>query len=186
MTTLAKHLIDLYEGPARESINTLSGLRIDAALASKPHLKTASGYAGTIELRSTVLGAALDPEAASLARHHISRAQNEELHSTLQAVRAPMDDPIYGKANGGRRHRVKLIRELPDNLETRLEPAFSRGDLWDPDGRIRQRYRRWREAYLRDVLQYSKAKDFDLALAALDRHLPELEGVLEAALAQFE
>lgn len=132
---------------AEPAIGRLTSKRIHAICdANRDYLKSCDGPRYPTTIRTLTLSVSPDPEAAWVCQHHLREAWRE-LSYSVKVITAPESGPeaaIYGN----RPHRIKVVKGIPEQLRDRLDAAFSRGDLWDPDGAFERRYNSWEEEYL--------------------------------------
>ncbi|WP_207148837.1 hypothetical protein [Lamprobacter modestohalophilus] len=137
----------------------------------------------TIRQRAMAMEVALDPHALWQCGHHTEQAR-VVLRYMDSIVNAPMDRPnreFYG--NG--QHRVKVMRAFPDQLRARLEPVFSRADLWDSGRLFEGRFNEWVADYETALPERSRQNRFPEAAKAYHEHRGCLAGLLDEMLELF-
>lgn len=132
---------------AEPALGRIASVRSTAAYnANKQHLEALKGHHYARTLRATTLAPMPAPAAAWIIRHHLREAKRVlcVYVTTLNAPLNGVDAALYG----GPAHRIKLVRNIPTYLRDRLDPAFSKGDLWDPEGTFERRFDNWEQSLL--------------------------------------
>ena len=179
----ARRRLSALAGWDEPTLSALSNRRFAEALQQHKEelddLYRVDAPSAVIRQRSLELDAASGPGTVFLCWHHINAARHELV---------PMADELAapdGALFGNQAHRVKVLRALPSYLRTRLEPAFDRGDIWDPDGALERGFDQWEEDYAASMPKIARSKFFAAAVAAYHAHHARLVSLLDEMLALF-
>lgn len=181
-----KRRIQTQLGWKDPAIQTISHQRFEKALAGDHELKRMrrnQAREATIRQRTIEIGVALDPHALWQCGHHTEQAR-VVLRYMDNIVNAPMDRPnreFYGIGQ----HRVKVMRALPEQLRARLDPVFTRADLWDSGGLFEARFNEWVTDYETALPERSRNNRFPEAAEAYHEHRGCLAGLLDEILELF-
>lgn len=95
-------------------------------------------------LRVGEISVATPEEAIRLCNHHTQQVAVDLNSWKSTFTGAPdMDQDGYEQ-----RGRIGKLRDLPKYFRARLDPIFSRPDMFDPQGRYKKRFAAWERAYL--------------------------------------
>lgn len=131
--------------------------------------------AAAIKQRTTELAIALDPYALHLCGHHIEQAI-AALKDVDTIVGASMDRADRERYGGGQ-HRVRVLRNLPDRLRSRLSPVFEHSPLWDGARLFETRFDLWAAEFIAD-LPPPLSRYFPEAAEAYHKHRESLSSLL--------
>lgn len=175
-----------WESP---TLGAIAGRRLDAALAAHAdeldRLWSASPQRALIAQRTVELEVSPEPTKARLCWHHIDQARDDvdELDRALGAPLKGLDRDLFGNE----RHRVKMLKRLPEVLRRRLDPVFVMGVLpTDATQAAKLAFDGWAAAHAAGLAPLKARKDFfPAALGVYNAHRPALVGLLDELLALF-
>jgi hypothetical protein len=139
--------------------------------------------AAAIKQRTTELAIALDPHALHLCGHHIEQAI-AALKDMDIIVDAPMDR-LGREHHGNGQHRVRVLRNFPDRLRSRLSPVFEHADLWDGARLFGERFDTWAAEYQADLPPQALSRYFPEAVEVYRQHRGELASLLDEMVELF-
>ena len=138
MTNRMKHLLAMYNAN-RGPISTIASARIDESGSYEKLFKQRlTGRDFARKKRAAEMSLGTDQSAARLIVHHTKVAAEN-----LAAFPEQLEDPFLTQ-----QHRCKNIRNLPEHLLDRLQPVFSRNDLFDTEGNFQMRFYTWHQSYI--------------------------------------
>lgn len=127
--------------------------------------------------RETEIRTAPKAEAVWLAAHHIREAR-AYITRAIPMVRAPLKG-FEGVMAGPLKHRMRVLRELPDSMSARMGPALKVARYWDLDGKLSARYERWCAQYAATVGAWARIGYWDATAEAFEQQYPPALQVLD-------
>lgn len=107
-------------------------------------LKRACGAHHVSVLRTGEISVADRKEAKWLCEHHTIQVALD-----IQSWRRSIGwAPNWDREGDEKQQRLEKLRELPAYLRARLDPVFSRPDIFDPHGRYKARFAAWERSYI--------------------------------------
>ncbi len=153
MSTRIQPLLAMYDAN-RTAIENISARRFIEAKV-RESIKHTGGAAYVRELRTKELAVVLDQKAAHLLWHNIRRADDEVLQGLATILQTPFCRrtafDIYPPKD-----RCIYLKKLPDDLLNRLEPVFTRSDLFDPHRYYEKRFNVWCKSYITQLDQIDR------------------------------